>query len=54
MLDYLKPSMPDGKIHPQTNLQLLNTGLFKYVWPFDPPGTKGLRELNICETKIAK
>ena len=25
--------------------------LFKYVWPFVSPDTKGLRELNICESK---
>ena len=33
--------------------QLLDAGLLKYVWPFVPPGMnfKGLRELNICETK---
>ena len=30
---------------------VLDTGLLKYLWPFFPPGTKGLRKLNICETK---
>ena len=29
----------------------LDVGLLKYVWPFVLPGMKGLRELNICETK---
>ena len=32
-------------------MQLLDAGLFKYIWLFVPPGTKGLRELNICETE---
>ena len=32
----------------------LNAGLFKHVWPFVPTGMKGLRELNICETKNYK
>ena len=36
---------------PVENLQLLDAGLFKYVWPFVPPGKKGLREWNICKTK---
>ena len=27
---------------------------FKYVCLFVSPGTKGLRELNICETKTCK
>ena len=30
-------------------LTLKYAGLFRNVWPF--VGTKGLRELNICETK---
>ena len=29
----------------------LRCRFFKYVWPFVPPDTKGLTELNICETK---
>ena len=29
-------------------------GLFKYVWSFVPPGAKGLKELNICQTKNYK
>ena len=36
---------------PVENLQLLDAGLFKYVWLFVPPCTKGLRERNICKTK---
>ena len=38
-------------MHPKTKLYLLDTCLFKYVWPFVPPATKRLRELNICETE---
>ena len=30
---------------------LLDGGLFKYVRPLLPSCTKGLGELNICETK---
>ena len=30
---------------------VLDAGLLKYLWPFVPPGTKGLSELNICEKK---
>ena len=36
---------------PVENLQLLDAGLFKYVWLFVPTCTKGLRERNICKTK---
>ena len=48
--------MPSGKERSYTlkqtcSLQLLDAGLFKFVWSFVPPGTKELRELNICDTK---
>ena len=37
-----------------SKLQLLGAGLFKYVWSFVPLSTNGLRELNICETKVCE
>ena len=43
--------MAGGKKH-HTSLnkpEFLDASLFKYVWSFVPPDTKGLRELNICE-----
>ena len=50
MPDYLNPFMPSGNNRSYT-LKLLDGSLLKYVWPFVPPGAKGLRERNICERK---
>ena len=50
--DCLNPFMSSGNKRLYIlNLQFLDAGLFKYIWSFVPPGTKGLRILNICETK---
>ena len=38
-------------MYPQTNLQVLDGGLFKYIRPFVTIWNEGLREQNICETK---
>ena len=51
MPDYINPSMSSGnKRHTSLNKPAASR-LFKYVWPFVPPDTKGWRELNIYETK---
>ena len=46
MLDYFNPFMPSGN----ERLYILNQTQ-RFLDAFCPPGTKGLRELNICETK---